>query len=377
MFDTIVDMFSEVVEEAIGLSDDELRERIRRNELERRNGDAEMAALVAETERRSLATRVDGHRSTIAYLRAELNCSTSDAARWRSVGSTVARLDGVGDAWMSGRIGGGQVRRVAAARSNPRAGDALGPFLPTLIEQAEVLEAADFSKLVDHTIDRLDPDGAHDGRDDAIEHRRATVSAVGGSLFISALGGDGLTAAEVEAIFERFCDAEYASDVAARAELHPVHPEEHELRRTTSQRRHDALVAIFRAAAVSNGEGAAADLVLNIVVDADTFAATMLDAGLATDINLAGERVDPFTGLVAPADIIDSFTADVDVLLDQRCETTTGVELHPHDVLRAALSGHVRRIVVDSAGTVIDQGRKQRLFTGSARTAAMMLARTW
>jgi hypothetical protein len=32
--------------------------------------------------------------------------------------------------------------------------------------------------------------------------------------------------------------------------------------------------------------------------------------------------------------------------------------------------------VVDSAGTVIDRGRKQRLFTGSARVAAMMLIRT-
>lgn len=369
-------MLSPIVEEAIGLPDSELRERIRRNELARRELDAEMAALVAETERRSLATRVDGHRSTIAFLRAELNCSTSDAAQWRSQSRAVARLDGVGDAWASGRIGRGQVRRIAEARSNPRVRDALTPFLPTLIAQAEILEAADFSKLVDHTIDRLDPDGAHDDRDHAIEHRRASVSTVGGSLHITAFGGDGPTAAEVQAIFERFADAEFARDVAARTERHPVHPDEHDLPRTSSQRMHDALVAIFRSAAASNGGGKAADLVLNIVVDADTFGAAMHEAGLASDTNLVGDRVDPFTGLARPADILDDFTARAEGLLDHRCETTTGVELHPHDVVRAALSGHVRRVVVDSAGTVIDLGRKQRLFTGSARTAAMMLART-
>jgi hypothetical protein len=42
-------------------------------------------------------------------------------------------------------------------------------------------------------------------------------------------------------------------------------------------------------------------------------------------------------------------------------------------VLRAALSGHVRRVVVDSAGTVIDMGRRSRLYTGSARDAAKLL----
>src|SRR3546814_4886900 len=47
---------------------------------------------------------------------------------------------------------------------------------------------------------------------------------------------------------------------------------------------------------------------------------------------------------------------------------------HPADVLAAALVGHVRGVVVDSRGTVIDLGARQRLFTGSARAAALLQA---
>ena len=65
--------------------------------------------------------------------------------------------------------------------------------------------------------------------------------------------------------------------------------------------------------------------------------------------------------------------SDPTSILDRRCETDTGVPVHPHDVLRAALSGHVRRVVVDSVGTVIDMGRKSRVYTGSARDAAKLL----
>src|SRR3546814_3940954 len=47
---------------------------------------------------------------------------------------------------------------------------------------------------------------------------------------------------------------------------------------------------------------------------------------------------------------------------------------HPADVLASALVGHVRRVVVDSRGTVTDLGARQRPFTGSARAAALLQA---
>ncbi len=41
-------------------------------------------------------------------------------------------------------------------------------------------------------------------------------------------------------------------------------------------------------------------------------------------------------------------------------------------MLAAALTGHVRRVVFDTAGVIIDLGRRSRLFTGGARDAVML-----
>jgi hypothetical protein len=55
------------------------------------------------------------------------------------------------------------------------------------------------------------------------------------------------------------------------------------------------------------------------------------------------------------------------------CRTYTGRRLHPDDAVNTALIGHIRRVVYDSSGTVIDLGRRSRLFRGSAREAVMLL----
>ena len=53
----------------------------------------------------------------------------------------------------------------------------------------------------------------------------------------------------------------------------------------------------------------------------------------------------------------------------RRCSTLSGKPIDPHDALGAALIGHVRRVVFDSRGVVVDMGRTSRLFTGTARQA--------
>jgi hypothetical protein len=60
----------------------------------------------------------------------------------------------------------------------------------------------------------------------------------------------------------------------------------------------------------------------------------------------------------------------------RRCETTDGILLDPVAALRATMLGHVRRVVFDSAGTIIDFGRKRRLFTGALREAVLLQSST-
>ena len=59
----------------------------------------------------------------------------------------------------------------------------------------------------------------------------------------------------------------------------------------------------------------------------------------------------------------------------RRCETTAGVAIDPFDAIVASMIGQVRRVVMSSPSTVIDLGRKSRLFTGSSREAIFLRRR--
>jgi hypothetical protein len=365
-------MFSDLHERLVELPDQALDDRIREIALERRRLDAEFSAAISVAGHRQLGAD-DGHRTINSYLRATLNCSSTEASHLRSLARAVDEIDGLGEAWLAGRIGDSQVTRMAGLNSNRRVRDRLPEFAPMLLDNAEQLPYSDFCQCIDRFVARADQDGAHDGRDDAIEHRNAHVSDVGGMVDITAHGGDGLTTAELMAIHQRFAEAEYRADIEARRAEFGDTAEQHPLPRTAGQRRFDAVVAIFRQAACAEGLGTTGDSLVNVVVDAATWARVLTESGLAPTISLDGRPIDPFTGLARPSELLDELVGSGEPLTDRRCETSSGVTLHPHDVLRAALAGHVRRVVVDADGVAIDMGRRRRLFEGSAREAAKLL----
>lgn len=365
-------MFSDLLEALMGLPDAALDSRIREIELERRRLDTELAIAVKIAENRRLGAQ-DGHRTTNSYLRATLNCSSTQASRIRSQARAVDEIDGLGDAWLTGRIGHSQVTRLAIVNNNPRVRHRLREFAPILIEQAEQLPYSHFNQCVDRFVALADIDGTHDARDDAIEHRDAHITDLGGMVDVTAHGGDALTTAELIAIHQRFTEAEYQADLETRRREFGTDADLHPLARTTRQRRFDALVTIFRQAANAQGIGSTGDPLVNVIIDAETWARVLAETGLAPTTTLDGQPIDPFTGLPRPSDLLNELLASPQSLTKRRCETSSGVTLHPHDVLRAALAGHIRRIVVDTAGVAIDMGRRRRLFQGPAREAARLL----
>ena len=366
----MIPMFEAALTQLTGLSDGELDTRIREIELERRRLDAELAAAITVADHRQLPA-VDGHRSINAYLRATINCSTGEASHLRSLARAVDHVDGLGEHWMSGRFGASQAARFATVYGNRRVRDRLPSFAPLLLDDAERLPYSEVSVCIDRFVAQADEDGAHDSRDDAIEHRDARVRDVAGMVDITVHGGDGVSTAEMIAIFERFVENEYQSDLRARRDEFGDDADQHPLPRTARQRRFDAVTTIFRTAAAASCVGSVADPLVNIVIDASSWAKLLAASGLV-----------PTTGLtnsdgvhVADPDLLAELLGSPVPLSERRCETSTGIQVHPHDVLRAALAGHVRRVVVDSAGVVIDLGRRKRLFTGAAREAAMLLLR--
>jgi hypothetical protein len=266
------------------------------------------------------------------------------------------------------------VNELAKVHGNVRVSDRLGEFVAVLVEQATVLPHREFQIVVERFVQLADHDGAFDDRD-AVEQRTASVVDVDGQLHVTASGGDRLSTAEFLSIFDRYVDAEFAKDLAARREA------EHDRAdvptpRTRRQLRFDALMAIARSAAQHDGHATPAEPLVSILVDQATWSQILVRAGLGARETLAGERVDPFTGLPDPSSLLTDLVGDPESFPTRRCETTGGVALNPADVLRAALSGHLRRVVLGAGGRPIDLGRSQRGFTGPARDAAKLLVAT-
>jgi hypothetical protein len=364
--------------ELVDATEADLDERIRNLELLRRRVDAEMALTIAVAERKRVHL-ADGHRTIKGYLRATCNWSNTEVADRRRLAQAADHVPGVVEALHAGHIGTPQAAAIARVHRNPRVRDRLVEFAPTLLELAERLCYDDFALALKRFEMLADTDGAHRTRDEQYDARSVHLTNVGGGLHLDANGGDPLVNDELEAIFRRYCEHEFRLDAAARRAEHGDDAAGKPLARTSAQRSYDAFVHLMRAANAhldtETGAPSGADTVVNLLVDARTMGLVLADAGLAPSRNLADDPIDPFTGL--PADgtrtLLRDLLADPAAFAAMRCETSRGTLLHPHDVLRATLAGHIRRVVVDARSVPIDMGRKQRLFTGPAREAAKLL----
>ena len=365
-----------LAEELMQCSNSDLDDRVRSLELERRRIEAELAMAVGDIDRRR-SYLDDGHRSLKAYLRATCSYSDAEAARIGRLSAAATDVPGLTEALHHGHIGTPQANELAVAHANSRVRGQLGDFAPMLLELAERLSFREFRTCVKRFVVLADLDGAHRDLDESIQNRRAHVVNLNGSLCLDAGGGDPLVNVELEAIFRRFCELEYEADVVARRADHGDRAEVHPLPRTPAQRGYDAVVAIMRGALANHEAGRpapAAEPLVNILMDHHTWGRVLAETGLAPDTTLAGERVDPFTGLESPDDLMALLAAKPELLASRRCETSTGQVLDPHTVLRAALAGHIRRAVLGADNVPINLGRKSRVFTGPARHAAMLLA---
>ena len=251
----------------------------------------------------------------------------------------------VGEALLDGSLGVCQADELARVAANPRCGDQLAEVVPVLLEHATHLAFADFKVLTARWETLADTDGAHRARDATHAARSASLVVTGGVLHLRAQGGAVEGAAMVE-VFERFRRSEFDADGETARANGGAMP------RTDAQRRFDALMTIFTAAAAAPPGAQPAEPIVNIVVDQVTFETHL---ALRRLIELRPDR---------PSLRIDQ----------RRCETASGVPVTPDDAVRAALAGHVRRVVLDSAGVVIDLGRRRRLLTAAAAEAVRLAA---
>ena len=350
-------MFAVVVEHLMGLNDAQITERFRELELRRRRDEAELLALVAVAQARGVCAE-DGHLSTKAWLRANANWSPAEAASACRRARLVNDHAAVGDA-VPGPHRRGPGFRTRPGACNPRCGDELGEVIDQLVEFGEQLGHPAFCKVVRRWENLADADGAHHDAEVTNERRTASIHPVDTGVDLRASGGDAISTGWLTKIFDQFVQDEFRADVDARDEQYGPNAAASLLPRTDAQRRFDALVTIFRTAAAMPAGAKLPELALNLVVSHERFDHELARYGL----------IDAVTG----EETAGRWSGVDEDLLRQYCETENGVPVNGHDIIRATLTGYIRRVVIDGQGVVTDFGRKRRLFNGAAREALKLM----
>jgi hypothetical protein len=300
----------------------------------------------------SAAFSFDGHKTAKGALKAIGRVSGSEAFGRVQTARALRQLPLVEAAYAQGQIPTEHVRAIARVVSNPRVQDHVAGADPIFATDAAKLGYDDFVAVLKRWESLADADGAAQAAERTHARRDFSLleNTIDGSFHTRGTFGS-LHGAAMREIFDHFEDAEFAADWAEARDQHGADARVEHLPRTPKQRRADTLFEIFRRAAAAVADARSPEPLVNIVVDQQTFEDELRRS--------AGEEVD-----VDP-------NGD---LGDRRCHSIDGTPLHPSDVVAAALLGHVRRVVLDGTGNVIDLGRKRRLFTGSARDAALLQA---
>jgi len=320
-------------------------------EIERatRELEAIKATAVAEVRRRGLH-QCDGHIRLTGWLRTVVNMPSGEANRLDRLARFVDSYPKAGHLLTDGLLGVSQAHRLAAAHANRRVAWSFPEFVDLLVDNAVRLPFDDFAQVIDHWQRLADADGTHRHTELVHEGRDARVNVVGDTTFVDAHVGN-LHGTLIAEVFDQYVQRELDRDIAER-DARGLAPDA-DLPRTPGQRRADALVAVFTAAAA--GLPISIEPLVNVVIDAATFEAAL--------------------HAVSTGETLPSLAGTPDTLRHRRCHSTAGLPIDPIDAVISALTGHVRRVVIDSNSVVIDLGRRSRLFTGASRDAVFLRRR--
>jgi hypothetical protein len=287
----------------------------------------------------------DQYHSVTSWLQAVTNCARSSALHTVQSAHMLHQLPALAAATEAGTVGPDQLRLLCRLYENDRARPHLPESDALLTEYAQALRLGEFRKVCQRWEAHADPDGTHRSHELSRSKRSVSLSTQGKGFTLTATG-DALTGDMLRKIIDEHTEAEFELDVAERASVHGDDAVNHPLSRTGTQRRFDAFVnVIFKGAGTT-----------------ETTAQTPIVNIFCTEHVLKEAIREYFGG--------DRETAS-EVAVSERfrlCETASGAPVSSRDLV-IALIGQVRRVVVDTAGRVVDLGRRSRLFTGAAREA--------
>jgi hypothetical protein len=289
----------------------------------------------------------DAFHSIAAWLQAVTNVARSTASFRVNVARLLENMPQLTAAVLAGRVGDDQLRLLVRLHTNDRCRPLLVESDALLTGHASTLTLQDFREVCQRWQSWADPDGTQ--RDHELSHANRSVKiAQTDAGFVLTAQGSAAAGEELAKIIRAHEQAEYETDVAERAGRYGQQADMYPLARTGRQRRFDAFQALMLKGAATDQAGHVATTVnlVSTAAELDRIIRHYLGGG-TEDSSGSSDRM-------------------------RLCETVNGTPVSDREMLIAALTGQIRRVVVDSAGRVIDLGRRQRLFTGAAREAVKL-----
>ncbi len=308
---------------------------------------AQLAALesnVVSAYDASMQWNTKGHRSAGSALRHRCRMHGGEAGAAVKLSRALRAMPGTRLALADAAITANHARRLTRAATRPEFGDAEA----FLLDKAGSLSFKDFDRAVtywEQTVDenrrRNDPEPEDPREQSRALHLSKTLSDMGRlDGWLDPIGNATVTEA-LRRIEQELFDADWQLAKAKCGDAVTVD----RLWRTPAQRRADALVEMARRATTAPADGKQPQPLVIIHADLDTF--TTAYARLV--------------GITAPEP----------VGTERLCETDDGTVISPTQMIEQAMLGHIRRLVFESPGVILDYGRTQRLFTGALRQAIL------
>lgn len=288
---------------------------------------------------RSMEWSLDGFRHPTSWLKTECRVPRAVAGKKVALSRKLVSMPHTAEACACGAIQAAHVDRLARCNSPQRA-QVFGEAEAMLVADAIELGFDDFAKAVDYFEQLVDND---DKGDDATVRRDEQRMAHSSRLFNSMGKVDAVLDpvgwAEFDTVLRQIENELFEADWAAVTAEHGDAATFDMVERTAPQRRADAMVEMAkRAAAVPEGARRPEPSVI-VHIDFETFEAE-LQRRVGADFDFPTERL---------------------------CELQDGTVVTPGEAVALAIEGHVRRMVFDPEGVVLEFGRKKRFFTGGLR----------
>ncbi len=288
----------------------------------------------------------DGMLSAKTMVRHRAGVSSAEAGARLKVVKRCRRMPVVEAAYRAGDISTCNMRRLAHVFSNKRVRSQLVVADEIMSEQAAGLSALEFKLWVGDWESLADEDGTCDTNQRNHEKRDARMVQDFDKGWTFEAWCAAFQGAEMYKIWAEFIDAEFKTDWAKAVAGHGVgNVTKDMLERSDGNRRMDALHEIFMRAASTPPGGVRPQVVVNVVMDFETWQREL--------VKLTSSDIGP----------PDPFRAGY------RCETFDGQPLDPTETFNAGLGHHVRRIVLNERSVTIDHSRTVRLFAGPAANA--------